>query len=1084
MFRKQIKISFFFIIFILCFSVISVYGGVTGKIMGKVVDKKSNDPIPGVNIEVEGELMGAATDIDGFYIILNIRPGTYTLKASMLGYASQIIKNVQVFADQTTTINFTLSEESLSLGEEIVVVAEQPLIQKDKTSSISKVTSKEIETLPIIKTTSELISLMPGVSLDGLNRIRGSDDHEQLSVSWGGQGGSGSGDVKTIIDGVLMNNYDGFAGFAGSDGIRDLPTSSIEEISVHSGAIPAEYGNANGGIISMYTKEGMNRYQLVLDYKYNLPGKKHWGANVYDSPMLKDNVAWDDSAFVNTIDPVTGKLFHVRDDYTHIGGHIIEGNLSGPLPFFNKIKFSFSGKHIALAPIYPAATDRGFYDQRGNFVPSTNDFLGTLNLTYNITPHIKLKVGGILNQYISYISDYYDPFLGSNIVQGTIRNIDETGRNIFLPKNWAAGGQQFKRDLVGFVRFTHALSPRTYYDLVLGYSQTTLDTLNVPSLTDQNRRIGYFNAGHQGAFWQVSDRKRLEVKFDLASQMNKYNLVKFGIDAIFYNNYLTMFQSGATSTGRSPVRRRFVYYGSGPGTKGLNEPVKPFQLSFYLQDKLEFNRLVINIGGRFDYFNPNSREVFDPALLRTPMYNTLTRANYAPTEKTPSIFTFSPRLGIAHPLSERAVIHFSGGVFQQLPDFFWIYGKTYGSDKEQDDDLNGNGKIDPAEKYNTFRPAFGMYFGRQAGRIRPEQSTNLEVGADYNFYEDYTAGIAIYYKSERDQFLMHANSAVIGTELDALKMAKSDDNWFATISNGAFGDTRGIELSIRKRMSNYFSFELAYNLQWVNSEAGGRSVSDELISVDPRFFYSSENYWGDEWYNGNYVYYKDFIIDPETGAEIPVRPSKEEMDEMAALYENYNNIYNQRTWGYYSNAWLEPLQPANGRAGEAGFLLANSGYYYESTSVYKIGNPTNFGKATFVFVTPPNWDFGPKWLGQILSNITLNYIYKMSTGTEYYFQPINTNRKESRTLPIYTNTDLSISKTINTIFDITLYVNIMNLFNQRDARYVNDRNEYTKNGLITAKPYNKNYIKYGDTDELWRYYGSPRNIFIGARIMF
>ena len=1077
-FNRVMLICIFLLLFL---SVMPLSAGVTGKIMGKVMDKSTNEPIAGANIVIEGEALGAATDLDGFYIILNVPPGVYTLTASMLGYAHQKVTNVEVFADKTTTINFALVEESISLGEEIIVVAKRPAVQKDKTSSVSTITSKDIQVMQIVKSTSDYISLLPGVSLDGLNRIRGSDDPVVLSTGW--NGGQGSADVKTVVDGVLMNNYDGFAGLAGSDGIRDIPRSSVEEISVHTGAMPAEYGNANGGIISMYTKEGKQKYHGWFDYMYSLPGKKHWGANVYDSPMLKDNVDWSDSAFVHTVDPLTGKLFHVRDDYTGLGGHTFEGSFSGPIPFFNDITFLISGRHLALAPVYPAATDKGFFDERGNFVASKDNFLGTFNLIYNISPNVKLKVGGLLNQYTSYVSNYYDPYLGSNIIQGGIKGIDELGKNIFLPKDWAAGGQQFHRDLVGYARLTHVLTPSTYYEFVVAYSSTKIDTIGAPRLTEQVRRIGYFNATHDGAFWQVSDRKRIELKFDLTSQINKHNLVKVGVDGIFYNNYLTLFQSGATSTGRSPIRRRFVYYGSGPGTEGLNKPVKPIQLSLYLQDKLEFERLIINIGGRFDYFDPNSREVFDPALLRTTMYNTLTRANYAPTEKTPAIFTFSPRLGIAHPISERAVIHFSSGVFRQLPDFFWIYGKTYGSDEEVDNDLNGNGKIDPAERYNTFRPAFGMYFGKQAGYIRPETSINFEIGADYNFYKDYTAGLAIYYKSERDQFYMFSNSAVEG-ELDALKVAKADDNWFATLSNGAFGDTRGIELSIRKRMSNYFSFELAYNLQWATSGSGGRSSLGERLYADPDFFFSSLNYQGDNWYDGNYVFYTDFVVDPETGAEIPVRPSPEEMEEWAARYRDYIAVRNSREWGYYANAWLEPLRYADGAAGEAGFLQGRSGAYEQPLQQYKPGNPTNFAKVAFVFSTPDKWDINPGWLSAVFSGITLNYVYKMRTGADYYYLPENSQAKEIRTQPIYTNTDLSLSKTIDTFIRATVYVDILNLFNQRDARYLNDRNEYTKYGLYKAKPYNKNYVKYGDTDELWRYYGSPRRVNIGVRIMF
>ncbi len=1072
----------FFIFGVFLIFVTQIQAGVTGKIVGRVIDGTTKEPLIGVNVFVEGEMIGAATDVDGYFIILNIRTGTYTIKASMLGYSTQVIKNVQVLADKTTNINFTLYEKSLSLKKEVVIVAKKPLVQKDQTSTVGTITAKEIQSLSVAKTTSQFISLLPGVSIDGIVRIRGSDDPKNLSL-WNGNAGQGSADVKTMIDGVLINNYDGFNGVAGS-GNADLPTSSIEEISVQSGAMNAEYGNANGGVITMYTKEGKNKYHGWFNYQYDLPGKKHWGANVYDSPLLKGN-AWKYIPQIEkdtVINPNTGKLFYVRDDYTNIGGHVFEGSFSGTFPFIPSLKFFISARHSMAAPIYPSATDHGFINSRGDFIPAENNIVGTANVSFNASPKIKIKIGGILNQYTAYRTDYYDPYQGGNIVNGGIRNTDENGKNIFLPKYWSASGRQFNRDILGYLRYTHVLSPTTFYNVVAAYSQTLVDTIGVPLLTKKNLRIGYYNAGREGAFWTLSNRKRIQLKFDLISQVDKYNLIKVGIDGIFYNNFLTQYESSYNGTGRTLYRRRISYYGAGPGSNGVNKPVKPIQLAFYLQDKLEFERLIINVGGRFDYFNPNSKEVFHAGLLRTTMYSTLTRANYAPTIDVPTIFTFSPRLGIAHPLSERAVIHFSTGVFRQLPDFFWFYGKTYGSREETDMDLNGNGKIDPAEKYNTFRPAFGSYFGKQANIIRPETSINFEVGADYNFYKDYTASTVIYYKSETDQFFKFSNVSVDG-QLDALKAASSTDNWFASITNGALGDTRGIELSLRKRMSNYFSFQIAYNVEWAYSGIGGRASTDEILYMDPSFFYTSKNYSGDDWYKGNYVFYKDFIVDPVSGAEIPVRPTEAEMSEWAEIFK-VNFEYRKNKDGNTKYWDLDPLQRAVGDAGKAGFYESRIGLYEERTKQYKAGNPGSYGKVAFVFNTPSDFKFGPNWLGAILSDMSINYVYKMRTGGDFYYLPINSKEKEIRTLPLYTESDFSISKTIDSFISATFYLDIVNLFNQKDARFVESETEYTKYGLLTAKPNNKYFVKYGDTKELWRYYGSPRRVRVGVQIQF
>ncbi|NVM01832.1 MAG: carboxypeptidase-like regulatory domain-containing protein, partial [Candidatus Helarchaeota archaeon] len=77
--------SIFLLIF-LSFNM-GIYAGTTGKVQGTILDSESNEPLPGVNIMIEGTTLGAATDESGFFFIINIPPGTYSLKASMIGYA-------------------------------------------------------------------------------------------------------------------------------------------------------------------------------------------------------------------------------------------------------------------------------------------------------------------------------------------------------------------------------------------------------------------------------------------------------------------------------------------------------------------------------------------------------------------------------------------------------------------------------------------------------------------------------------------------------------------------------------------------------------------------------------------------------------------------------------------------------------------------------------------------------------------------------------------------------------------------------------------------------------------------------------
>ncbi|HSR18824.1 MAG TPA: carboxypeptidase-like regulatory domain-containing protein, partial [Ignavibacteriaceae bacterium] len=170
---KKSLLSLF--IFILSASILKA--GNTGKIAGKIVDE-NNEPLPFANIIVIGTTLGGTSDEDGNYFIINISPGTYTLKASYVGYTSSTISGVKVSVDRTTPIDFHLNSETLNL-ESVVVVANQPLIIKDKTSSVAKISSEEIEELPV-QEVADVIKLQAGVVVgdDGRIHIRGGRSNE------------------------------------------------------------------------------------------------------------------------------------------------------------------------------------------------------------------------------------------------------------------------------------------------------------------------------------------------------------------------------------------------------------------------------------------------------------------------------------------------------------------------------------------------------------------------------------------------------------------------------------------------------------------------------------------------------------------------------------------------------------------------------------------------------------------------------------------------------------------------------------------------------------------------------------------
>ncbi|PJA96174.1 MAG: TonB-dependent receptor, partial [Ignavibacteriales bacterium CG_4_9_14_3_um_filter_34_10] len=267
--------------------------GTTGKIAGKISDTVTGDPLPFVNVIVLGTTIGGASDIDGNYSILNIPPGNYNVKASAIGYNAVTVTNVRVSIDLTTQVDFQLNETSLQLGQDVVVVATKPLIQKDLTASTAIVGGELISELPVTEI-SDVLSLQAGVVTGA-----GGDLHIR---------GGRSGQVTYQIDGVpITDAYDG-----GS--VVNVNTSAVQELQVISGAFNAEYGQALSGVINLVTKDGNNNFNGSVS------------AYTGDYVSNRDKVFWN----ITDINPINIQNY--------------EGSLSGPilkdrLFFFTNARF-------------------------------------------------------------------------------------------------------------------------------------------------------------------------------------------------------------------------------------------------------------------------------------------------------------------------------------------------------------------------------------------------------------------------------------------------------------------------------------------------------------------------------------------------------------------------------------------------------------------------------------------------------------------------------------------------------------------------------------------------------------------------
>ncbi|MBD3275511.1 MAG: TonB-dependent receptor [Candidatus Marinimicrobia bacterium] len=252
----------------------SLFAQETGKIQGVVEDAETGQPLPGVNVYIEGTELGAATDSEGRYFIINIPVGTYEITASMIGYAQLTKTDVLVQIDRTSNVSFSLTTSAIE-GEQVTVVAERDILHKETSNTQQVLTSEQVIQAPATRSVEDFVSKQVGVS--GNLGIRGSSSDQ----------------TGTIVNGFTFVNQ--------RLGTPDatLPLSAIEQISVVTGGFNAEHGNFRSGLVNITTKTGnVENYTGRIDYSQNIPHMKRFGPSLFDvsnyyiRPELDPNVAF------------------------------------------------------------------------------------------------------------------------------------------------------------------------------------------------------------------------------------------------------------------------------------------------------------------------------------------------------------------------------------------------------------------------------------------------------------------------------------------------------------------------------------------------------------------------------------------------------------------------------------------------------------------------------------------------------------------------------------------------------------------------------------------------------------------------
>ena len=768
-----------------------------GKISGKVIDADTGEPLIGANIILLNTNLGAATDIDGNYFILNITPGNYDVKVSYVGYAPKTIQGVRIVANLTYELNTDLSTD-FTLPD--IVVEDKKFFEEKSTNTVKVIDSDAIDRLPV-RGVSSIASLQSGVVV--AEGSGGQSGNAEINV----RGGRGS-EVLYIVDGIPQNNL------YNRDSENQVSNIAIDQISFQIGGFEAKYGQSQSGVVSVTTKSGKQHYSLVLDL--------------------------NSSTFT--------------DDY---GSNIYSGSFSGPIfPGVTNHSIFISGERGWWADGDPPAIKLEFpsinttYDHIPNNPADVWRFQAKTNSRFG---DWQVIISGLWNQRTSKNIDataIRQLKNSSRFLEGLFReNLTLSARVSQTVSNSTYWNLTFGYRTFDFERYNPELRDADYLTNLYRYGDSTYWAKNFGAtlLTDGQRAITewqnvdgqdvrsttdpfgvFYSYGWARGLYQRREDDALSLDFDITSQLGN-NLLEFGAGienhkvrgyGIFA--YQLANQSDTLSTAQQfQVLQPFVYgydytgqtkvdgdylavdplleaIGSHPTMSEFLRPREPIIAYAYLQDRVELEDLVLNLGLRLDYYDYKTWELRD---ISFPYGGGLDPEKFDIEDfrvKDPDI-ELSPRIGIGFPVTASTVFHANYGRFVQRPELNDMYGGPFDWDA-----------------YLNFDPQYV-----QNGSIVREETTSYELGFRQSFGNTSAIDINLFYRNIKG-LVNRQNTKWQGT-------VGGETSNAITPFNSDFGTNKGVTISFDARNLSYFNLSLQYTFSI--AEGTGSSTNSSQTAV-------------------------------------------------------------------------------------------------------------------------------------------------------------------------------------------------------------------------------------------------------------
>ena len=792
-----------FLVFLLSSTSIFAQTGV-GKMSGKVIDADTKEPLIGANIILLNTNLGAATDIDGNYFILNITPGTYEVKISYVGYAPKTIQEVRVVANITYELNIELSTD-FTLPE--IVVVDKQFFESKSTNTVKVIDSDQISRLPV-RGVQNLASLQSGVVVQ--EGSGGQEGNATINV----RGGRGS-EVLYIVDGVPQNNL------YNRQTIAQVSNVAIDQISFQVGGYEAKYGQAQSGIVNVTTKSGQPYYNVFFDLmSSDLLNTDPSGSNLYSGsisgpiiPGIPEHTIFlsGERGWYQDADPPAVPIeIWTAEDGSVMDAPIvydaIPNNPSNVWRFSGKINSRFGDWNVQLGALWNeriAKNSKGtgpmrLYKNSSQFIEETDE----VNSSYSARVSQTVSSNTFWNLNLGYrLFEFqrYNPFLKGPENQALYGDslwwADESGMNVHL----------------------------------LGDGRQT-------QTVDEN---GVFRPyGYITNIFQQREDMRIGGDFDLTSQLDNH-LLEFGVgieqhtirgyglnfvqvagtvvdpSSPYYDEYyndLRFAQNQPYVFGYDVTGNRKTNsddpssldwfadpsIGSHPSMAEFLKPREPILGYIYLQDRFELQDIVLNLGLRMDYFDIKSHELINPEL---PYAGGLDPNKFDIEDfKIKDVeVKFSPRIGIGFPVTDATVFHAMYGTFFQTPELNDMYAGPF--------DYNTYITMSPQSSFN--------------GGLLSEETTQYEVGFRQLLGANSALNLTAFYKNTK---------SLVNVEVSQYQRTEGGEVLNAIGSQNAdFGTIKGFAFSFDVTRLSYFSVSLQYTLSFADGTGSSTNSSQTAV---------------------------------------------------------------------------------------------------------------------------------------------------------------------------------------------------------------------------------------------------------------